>query len=90
MKSFFLLAIIIGLQTTFSFGFSQSNLTIKGEDGIYKLSYSGAAYFAKLSLQCAEKSSPHFYEKYKEHLEEMKEEIKEDPKSFRMTAWQLH
>jgi hypothetical protein len=67
MKSFFLLTIIIGLQTTFSFGFSQSNLTIKGEDGIYKLSYSGAAYFAKLSLQCAEKSSPHFYEKYKEH-----------------------
>jgi hypothetical protein len=30
---------------------------------------SGASYFAKLSLQCAEKPSPHFYEKYKEHYE---------------------
>lgn len=52
-----------------SVSFSQSNLTQKGSDGIYKLSDSGASYFAKLSLQCAEKPSPHFYEKYKEHYE---------------------
>ena len=49
--------------------FSQSNLTQKGDDGIYKLTESGASYFAKLSLQCADKQSPHFYEKYKEHYE---------------------
>jgi hypothetical protein len=49
--------------------FSQANLTQKGDDGIYKLTESGASYFAKLSLQCADKQSPHFYEKYKEHYE---------------------
>ena len=49
--------------------FSQSNLTQKGDDGIYKLTESGASYFAKLSLQCSDKQSPHFYEKYKEHYE---------------------
>jgi hypothetical protein len=49
--------------------FSQANLTQKGDDGIYKLTESGASYFAKLSLQCTDKQSPHFYEKYKEHYE---------------------
>jgi hypothetical protein len=49
--------------------FSQINLTQKGTDGIYRLTESGASYFANLSLQCAEKPSPHYYERYKEHYE---------------------
>ena len=65
MKQIIFIAFLAFTQVSFS----QSNLTQKGFDGIYKLSDSGASYFAKLSLQCAEKPSPHFYEKYKEHYE---------------------
>lgn len=52
-----------------SVSFSQTNLTQKGSDGIYTLTEYGASYFAKLSLQCTEKSTPHYYERYKEHYE---------------------
>jgi len=47
--------------------FSQEQLTKKGENGIYELTEAGASYFAKLSLNCAERNSPHYYEAYKDY-----------------------
>lgn len=61
--------ILLILLTINYVNFSQENLTVNGKDGIYELTENGASYFAKLSLQCAEKSTPHFYERYKEHYE---------------------
>lgn len=49
--------------------FSQSALVSKNSSGLYELTNSGASYFAKLSLNCTGKQSPHFYEKYKEYYE---------------------
>ena len=48
---------------------AQVSLVNKLEDGRYTLSNEGASYFAKLSLQCVEKKSPHFYERFKEYYE---------------------
>jgi hypothetical protein len=47
--------------------FSQKDLVTKKANDIYELSDYGASYFAKLSLNCADQTSPHFYERYKEH-----------------------
>ena len=38
---------------------AQVSLVNKLEDGRYTLSNEGASYFAKLSLDCTRKSSPH-------------------------------
>ena len=45
--------------------FSQEKLTKKDNNGVYVLTETGASYFAKLSLNCSERSSPHYYEQYK-------------------------
>ena len=39
---------------------AQVSLVNKLEDGRYTLSNEGASYFAKLSLDCTRKSSPHY------------------------------
>ena len=40
---------------------AQVSLVNKLEDGSYTLSNQGASYFAKLSLDCTRKSSPHYF-----------------------------
>jgi hypothetical protein len=47
--------------------FSQSKLVVTNDSGLYELSDNGASYFAKISLNCTESTSPHFYEGYKEY-----------------------
>ena len=67
MKYFFIAFLLIGLN---SFGQESSGLILNTgsnklvtnlPDGRYTLSDEGASYFAKLSLDCASKSSPHYY-----------------------------
>ena len=47
--------------------FSQATLVVTNDFGLYELSDNGASYFAKISLNCTESPSPHYYEKYKEY-----------------------
>ena len=60
MKS--LLIIVLGFLPFFS-NAQEASLVEAREDGRYTLSSEGASYFAKLSLECAGKSSPHFIER---------------------------
>ena len=67
MKYLFIAFLLIGFS---SFGQESSGLILNTgnnklvrnlPDGRYTLSDEGASYFAKLSLDCASKSSPHYY-----------------------------
>ena len=40
---------------------SEASLVVSLEDGRYILSNDGASYFAKLSLECTNKPSPHYF-----------------------------
>lgn len=40
---------------------SEPSLVVSLEDGRYMLSNDGASYFAKLSLECTNKPSPHYF-----------------------------
>jgi len=57
MKSYFTLLFSV---TILCF-YSQNEIVKKQTDGRYILSDNGASYFAKLSLDCTEKQSPHYY-----------------------------
>ena len=59
MKNLFLLIVIFSITRTV--GQNQSSLVTELQDGRYTLSEGGASHFAKLSLDCTNKSSPHFY-----------------------------
>jgi hypothetical protein len=56
-----LLSLFFVVIFSFTFAQSESILVKTLPDGRYTLSESGASYFAKLSLDCSSKSSPHFY-----------------------------
>jgi len=56
LLTFFLLALIFSAK-------SQASLVSKLDDGRYMLSNDGASYFAKLSLDCANKPAPHYFYK---------------------------
>lgn len=52
---------IICLSITIGYSQNSNSLVKSLQDGRYTLSESGASHFAKLSLECADKSSPHYY-----------------------------
>jgi Protein of unknown function (DUF2891) len=74
MKQFFL-AIVLFTSTNL---FAQADLTKKLSDGRLTLSDKGASYFANLSLACANRVYPHFYN---EHRIKSKDELK-TPEQF--------
>lgn len=57
-----LLISVLGFMHFFS-NAQEASLVEAREDGRYTLSSEGASYFAKLSLECAEKPSPHFIDR---------------------------
>ena len=58
MYKLFLLALFFAFKM---FAQSEQSIVSVLQDGRYTLSNEGASYFAKLSLDCTNKSSPHFY-----------------------------
>jgi hypothetical protein len=57
----YLFALLLFFSVQIAMSQSQNSLVTQLQDGRYSLSDAGASHFAKLSLECTDKSSPHFY-----------------------------
>ncbi len=87
MKKVFLLA--VGSLVLFTTAYEQTNasLTTQLPDGRLTLSPKGASYFAKLSLDCANKAYPHYYHERLQKPEDLKPPDKLWPSFYGCYDW---
>jgi hypothetical protein len=85
-KNFFSLISVVFL-SAIAAGQTTVSLTTKSDDGRLTLSQQGASYFAKLSLDCANKPYPHYYHERLQKPEDLKPPDKLWPSFYGCYDW---